>query len=673
MINLHLTNDNDSKFVFSNRDHNECSHLKLSHDSSVGVFIQANQDYKIGDIIHQTIVKYAISIGSKANYICSNCFQITNKMKIFPNCSHYSFCSTECMSCFEDYIEQYNMIINELHSYYNDVKNDANNKSWLHMSLLVLKIIYDVLHKNDDNNTQTSHHNYDIFQLEHHPNLHIPEIALATESFLSIYSRYTSPDLRHVSRLLTINRLNVTKNPLFTLIYTLYRILYFNTHTLHVANLSDTSIFLIHPIYARINHSCHPNTLLQIALTKKGHSDPTLPPPTTGLTMYTKAIADICIDEQITISYLSNLCLPYTNRIQLLELSYHFICTCRRCEIERVLCNTIDNNNNSNNGRIKAYVDNDEDIRVVLAAHTQYLAYMSKASNNNISTTSPTQPQYQQSASYPLSTDYKASIELLISILRGLDRLLLTHSPDPSFPDHSFPPADSVPTTETTTTLIHHIQYTVYSQYKQHVFIYACHDLAMALIPTNQAIYTSNFVSHILPNSSNRDESDYIRLLCCTLVVKCWNMTGNRYHTQCLQYILLGISTYHPTATTAKNIATTTTTTTTTTKTTTTATTTTGDTTSNTTSTGSATYSTSIYATKALVSWLVEEGLQLITVLNMSTLPLPVRPILQKSTALNNSNDHASIDNTTSSSNSISGSTYESIYLKLLSIQNMLR
>ena len=124
--------------------------------------------------------------------------------------------------------------------------------------------VYDIIHNNDIDNTQSIHHNYDLFQLEHHHTQHIHEINIATECFLSIYNRYTSPDLRHVSRLLTINRSSMTKNPLSTLIYTLYRILYFNTHTLPVANLSDTSIFLIHPIYARINHSCRKNTLLQI-------------------------------------------------------------------------------------------------------------------------------------------------------------------------------------------------------------------------------------------------------------------------------------------------------------------------------------------------------------------------------------------------------------------------
>ena len=652
MIDLHLTNDDDSKFVFSNKDQNEISQLKLSQNPAVGVFIQANQVYKTGKIIHQTLVKYAISIGSKSNYICSNCFQITNKMKIFPNCRHFSFCSTECMSCFEDYIEPYNMIINELYTYYNDVKHDTNNKSWLHMSLIVLKIIYDMIHNNDDNYTKSSHHNYDIFQLEHHPNLHIPEIALAMESFLSIYSRYTSPDPRHVSRLLTINRLKMTKDPLYTLVYTLYRILYFNTHTLSVANLSDTSIFLIHPIHARINHSCRPNTLLQIALTKKGHdSDPFLPPPTTGLIVYIKAIADICKDEHITISYLTNLCLPYTNRIQLLQTSYHFTCTCRRCEIERVLCNTYDSNNNDNSSE---YIDDDDDVRVVLAAHTQYIAYMSKADSTTISTTSPTQPQYQQSTPYPLSSDYNASTKLLLCILRGLDRLLLTYSPD-----NSFPTADTATTTATaTTTHINHQQ--LYRQYQQHVFIYACHDLAMALIPTKQSVYTSNLVSH---HTSKADECDYIRLLCCTIVVKCWSMTGNRYHTHCLQYVILGISTYNPTTTTT---ATTTSTTSNTTATATSTNTiiattgtvgdTSGDTPSNTASTDSASY-----ATKAsLVSWLVEEGLQLITVLNM--------PLLHKSTALG-----ATTNNNTSSSSSGSGSMYESIYIKLLSIQGMLR
>lgn len=460
---------------------------------------------------------FCIPIGCKSRHICFRCFSISSKVKTRSDCEQLSFCSIECMNEESTFLDINAALLDDVFKRY------ENQQQLLEYSLLTVRIVHSCITSSFMHSHTSKHCQIDLWelvQLEHHPETNLEEIGPCVD-FINAHLIETigsSSDVTSINTLLNAlfkktalsSHTTATSSSSYTsatscsshtsatssfstllklLITRIFRAIYFNAHTIVIPSMEQTYILCIIPVLSRLNHSCTPNCYLTVNIPSglpTSHSN--IKTQSTqrkqGVQVVLHTLAPIKAGEELTISYVRQLCIPVENRRILLLNSFRFNCSCNRCILE-------------SNTKNKCTVVTTQE-KIILSGHQFMVANVHQSlsnSTNRIHTC--------------IDTDMHRQLDAIVDFVSICRQ------------NHTLPTTNSVPI----------------KSFEQLAVIYACHDLAMSFITSPKT--DSNPKGNVILKGI-----DHLRVVlrCCWVVSTCWDLFGCSIHPTRLDYILYGLT-----------------------------------------------------------------------------------------------------------------------------------
>lgn len=234
-----------------------------------------------------------VPVGLHAGRVCLHCCRYGHKaVKVRDDFPSIHFCSYECLGEASSFLDTFGATYTTLL----DTKGD-----FIHICLLLLRLLH--LRVTDECLF------YRILQLETNPtsaNASLNDLSLMMYRVLQQHS----PD-----------SLLSTDTP--SLLYRCLQSLQYNAQPLSLTDLPSTTIYAIFPSLARINHSCRPNAVFSFCIRDN------------AVLLCVLALKCITDGEEITVSYLTDLCVPIAQRRKLLTEAFKFTCECDCCLSEQ--------------------------------------------------------------------------------------------------------------------------------------------------------------------------------------------------------------------------------------------------------------------------------------------------------------------------------------------------
>jgi hypothetical protein len=310
--NYHNISSSPNRTSLSIKPPRETSSCLLEKDSR-GYKLISNQNYSSGDIIFIESSLISLPFGSHQNRICWSCLKSGHKqVKVSSQASNIYFCSLNCLQSTDQFLEVCGKLISSLDQTSSSMSSSPSQSTTL---LCCIKILYQIIIESDPILFDHLHSH------ELHSEIRLPDIDLLATHLLTALREH-SPSLLNSSSSASPS----PYPPIDELIPTILRCLHFNSQLHEIPDLPGTHFHCFYPHLSRINHSCIPNSLLT-------YHTPSSSSSFTHGTVYSTLVATqtIRVGEEITISYLSQLCSPLQTRREFLKQGFEFHCSCQRC------------------------------------------------------------------------------------------------------------------------------------------------------------------------------------------------------------------------------------------------------------------------------------------------------------------------------------------------------
>ena len=158
-----------------------------------------------------------------------------------------------------------------------------------------------------------------------HSTIPLPDFIAISRKYFDILSRQCSLLLHPTD---TISSIDI-----------LFRIIRFNTQSFSIPELPSTSYMCHFDTLSKLNHSCEPNAILMFSVDNEANCDYIEPlqesSARASATLVT--LRSIASDEELEVSYLSQLCADVDHRQKFLQESFQFSCKCPRCTKEKFI------------------------------------------------------------------------------------------------------------------------------------------------------------------------------------------------------------------------------------------------------------------------------------------------------------------------------------------------
>lgn len=354
MIDRFIDCNGETEFVTDLRNYRNAFLISPIAGKGLGIQIHDSQNRssntKDGSLL-QTPILYGLPVGKHEDRVCWHCLStLRGKAFQYESCR---FCSKKCLQLSMPIVDMYlsNLIV--LKGHY-----DTKPVSTLETSMLILRILcyhyHSCVHKSNDKIHERVVLEFQkILCLDSHIDCEESIGVVAECKLLHNTLEYQSPGLLANLSLTVNNNLVMShsssrksQSPTMLLLLQLFRIVQYNAQRLPVLTLPNesTHIFCILSLFARINHSCAPNgslSLLEGAASKYGSGTAVAALYDIKPSASTSQSCSIALTEsgsqEVTMSYVSNLCIPYTQRREVLLAAFNFTCMCSRCQYEEQL------------------------------------------------------------------------------------------------------------------------------------------------------------------------------------------------------------------------------------------------------------------------------------------------------------------------------------------------
>jgi hypothetical protein len=309
---LQLEVSREGRSEYRHKSGSPSSSASLSAQCDAGVlYIQSVSNTDVGIFTDDTVTPpltkilcirdafYFIPIGTKRGFICHGCGKISKKMKVFESCPEFNFCCITCLDQQKPFLLACGPIISSL------MKVAGK---FVDIQLLSLMVCYhDFRHWQD--------HGY------HSPNFS-KLLKLKQHNFVQLDGLLEAVNqlVATTGSLMDVGGCSGTFGP--SMVQSVMRIVMFNSYQVPMITIPGTFILVLHPILARINHSCAPNCMLAAGMDTSG-----------SLAFTIVSVREVPASQEITISYLSDLASLAESRRELLSSSFHFTCCCSRCQV----------------------------------------------------------------------------------------------------------------------------------------------------------------------------------------------------------------------------------------------------------------------------------------------------------------------------------------------------
>lgn len=311
-VSLHCSTGSECLFVF---DDSSILPIREQYDSTKGRGLISRYALSDSTIVTAIELRVYCVVGRKSSYVCNHCGVVSSKVTVFEDSPEFSFCKrVPCVQYGQKFIEVCGKVLRQI------LQSTEMDNAIKDIALLATRLLFQSW-QTDEHSKWNSSSVYSFLQLEAQKSLPLTESVSSTSKFIDNIQSNCPEMLKYVSKVSA--EINTSTEDL---IDTILRVVRFNSHSVPIPGLSDTSIFCIVPFLSSLNHSCSPNCILQIqtgnALAQGGP------------VLYLRAMQGIDAESELTVSYLSNLCISRESRRTLLQESFNFLCQCARCELE---------------------------------------------------------------------------------------------------------------------------------------------------------------------------------------------------------------------------------------------------------------------------------------------------------------------------------------------------
>jgi hypothetical protein len=300
-VKLSLTSWGRSQWIFENELAQNDQHSSvcfIEHDSR-GLKLISSSNYQPGNHLFTERSFLCLPYGEHRNRLCWNCVKYGHKkVKVSSEISNLYFCSLECLEESSQFLKICGKIISSLFT-------QSSTPSMNILEIFCIKILY-LLEVEKQISLFDS-----IRRHELHLDIPLPEIDTMASNLFSLINENSPVLLASFSRPL----------PILT---TILRCLHFNSQSHDIPDLPKTSYLCFYNHLSRINHSCNPNSILTFHISSN------------DATISSSVIATrhISVGEELTVSYLTQLCSSLRSRREFLKQGFQFHCECSRCLIE---------------------------------------------------------------------------------------------------------------------------------------------------------------------------------------------------------------------------------------------------------------------------------------------------------------------------------------------------
>ena len=343
LVNISLDESGDTKFVFPNdvRDQRPliitaingkglglltkkpCIGKGESLLSNIGIICASSYQ---GEYVYEEILS-SDKQKTPTISLCSHCYHAIRKKAINRiDCKSLLFCSQKCLSAEKYFLDLFNYLIQK-------IMENQNKEEFYFKGIHILAMRYLYFSSICINNNDIMNLNL-IWDLESNSNQMENELEKQSDWLFNEVAGINIPyDFLNTLPLYLQNRNSFRR---------LYRIIKFNSQPVPVLGLGSAkqmiSILTLLPTLSRVNHSCCPNStvafdIIQMKTTYKINNN-IVNSNTFRLSISLISVKEINQSDEISISYINQLCSSVRNRKELLSQAFHFNCTCERCLLE---------------------------------------------------------------------------------------------------------------------------------------------------------------------------------------------------------------------------------------------------------------------------------------------------------------------------------------------------
>lgn len=279
--------------------------LRLTSDAVKGVSVMTNCVTRGSKIVLSNESLVSIVCGTYKNRLCMGCYsRISKVVKIRDDCKNLSYCSTECLSSACEFIDTCGGMIDNI---YTNSSFSSSSGGMEDLLFMVVKLLFQHLQLSSIRDYVSLD---SALRCETHSTIENSDLRKQSKALYALLRTSNSPLLYNSDGKETFDD---------SLIYTLLCAFQYNAQPFPVPGLKGTHILSLFPTLSKLNHSCTPNAVLQFGINQG------------RVIGYLKLLRDVQPNEEICISYLSQTCLSYENRQDLLLQAFQFKCCCELC------------------------------------------------------------------------------------------------------------------------------------------------------------------------------------------------------------------------------------------------------------------------------------------------------------------------------------------------------
>lgn len=360
LVQLQLLSDGSTSYTWrSNVASSPGNALEIKSSSSkshkgVGVYNASSHPVPQSSVlftnaaIAATTVQHPTTAAVETSPFCQRCLQfIPPKALTFshPSCRHFKFCSRTCLASSDHMLSIASPVIAGILSngalrqspQADDSDDVVFHTSSVDTAILLVLWSYALVHGNGSDtqlSRRTAQSARDCLRLFAGDDAETDNQEAVTEAIVKEMESHAPASF--VEALTTWGPAGLT-----SLVRKMVRILRFNAQPMSVAaeGTGPVMLFLV-PSIPRLNHSCSPNVRLVLEAPPSFVAADRVASDQSHLQLSVIALRSIAPDEELTMSYLDNLCLSVTMRRSLLQQGFAFRCACSRCRWEESLTST---------------------------------------------------------------------------------------------------------------------------------------------------------------------------------------------------------------------------------------------------------------------------------------------------------------------------------------------
>eukprot|EP01033_Poteriospumella_lacustris_P009880 gene9880-7078_t len=360
LVRLQLLSDGSTTYSWRSNDtplSGNVLEIKSSSSKShkgVGVYNASSDSVPQSSVlftnaaIAAATVQHPTTAAVETSPFCQRCLQfIPPKAMTFshPHCRHFKFCSRTCLASSDHLLSIASPVIAGLlnnSALRQSPQTKASDDVVVHTSstdtaVLLVLWSYALVHGNGSDTEQsrrTAQSARECLRLFAGHGTETDNQQAVIEAIVNEMEAHAPASF--VEALAAWGRAGLTP-----LVSKMVRILRFNAQPMPVSaeGTGPTILFLV-PSIPRLNHSCSPNVRLVLEAPPSSVASDPVASGRSHLQLSVIALRSIAPDEELTMSYLDNLCLSVATRRSLLQQGFAFRCTCSRCRWEESLAST---------------------------------------------------------------------------------------------------------------------------------------------------------------------------------------------------------------------------------------------------------------------------------------------------------------------------------------------